>query len=606
MTVYRESTMAGIFQNQAERYGEKACLAYKREGKYSDLSWNQINEMVRNLSSFLTSKGIKRGDRVAIFSPNRYEWWVSDLALLSIGAIDVPIYATNSAEEALYVLDHSGAKACFTGEAERLEKLVGIRDRLPNLEFMVYYERDGQELGDNILAYDDALKIGEGLYDRDNFNKTLEDIQPSDPATIIYTSGTTGPPKGVVLSHNNFVSNVNQIMADFSQHLSDQDIFLSFLPLSHVLERTAGFYLPVRFGAKVAFAESFLTIQQDLQEIRPTLIISVPRLYEKIHMGILSKLKNASHIKKSLFGWAVKVATENLSYVCTGKDRKGAFAIKFRIADKLIFSKLKAALGMDRMKFAVSGGGPLSVSDGEFFLGMGIIILEGFGLTETTPVTNVNRPRLIKSGTVGPPLPETEIKLSSAGEILIKGPQVMLGYYNDEEATREVFTDDNFFRTGDIGSIDEDGYLSITGRMKEIIITSGGKNVSPQYIENSLKDSLYIEQISVIGDRRKYLSALIIPAFDELRKWANENGINFSNNEDLVKNDLVCELYQEEVDEYNKKFSRVEQIKRFTILPNEWTQDSGELTPTLKLKRRIIEKKYAGEIDGMYAEESRL
>lgn len=606
MTVYRESTMAGIFQNQAERYGKKACLAYKRDGKYSDLSWNQINEMVRNLSSFLTSKGIKRGDRVAIFSPNRYEWWVSDLALLSIGAIDVPVYATNSAEEALYVLDHSGAKACFTGEAERLEKLVGIRDRLPNLEFMVCYERDGQELEDNIFAYDDALKIGEGLYDRDNFDKTLEDIQPSDPATIIYTSGTTGPPKGVVLSHNNFVSNVNQIMADFSQHLSDQDIFLSFLPLSHVLERTAGFYLPIRFGAKVAFAESFLTIQQDLQEVRPTLIISVPRLYEKIHMGILSKLKNASHIKKSLFGWAVKVASENLPYVCTGKDRKGAFAIKFRIADKLIFSKLKAALGMDRMKFAVSGGGPLSVSDGEFFLGMGIIILEGFGLTETTPVTNVNRPRLIKSGTVGPPLPETEIRLSSTGEILIKGPQVMLGYYNDEEATREVFTEDNFFRTGDIGSIDEDGYLSITGRMKEIIITSGGKNVSPQYIENSLKDSLYIEQISVIGDRRKYLSALIIPAFDELRKWANENGINFSDNEDLVKNDLVCKLYQEEIDEYNKKFSRVEQIKRFTILPNEWTQDSGELTPTLKLKRRIIEKKYAGEIDDMYTEESGL
>jgi long-chain acyl-CoA synthetase len=367
-----------------------------------------------------------------------------------------------------------------------------------------------------------------------------------------------------------------------------------------VLERTAGYYLPVSIGAKVAFAEDFSKLQQNLVEVRPTVIISVPRLYEKVRAGILSKVNGASRFKRALFKWAVSLASENLPYVCNGKQRKGLFALKYHVADRLIFSKLKKTLGMDRLRLAVSGGGPLSVSDGEFFLGMEIVVLEGFGLTETTPVTHVNRPWLIKPGTVGPPVKDTTVKLSEEGEILFKGPQVMMGYYKDEEGTREAFTKDGFFRSGDIGAIDEDGYLSITGRIKDIIVTSGGKNISPQLIEESLKDSRFIEQLSIIGDRRKYLSALVIPAFDELRRWAQECDIEFRDNEELIQNDAVVNLFEKEFERCTRHLSQVERIKKFRLLSKEWSQQTGELTPTLKTKRRVVEEKYKELIEEMY------
>jgi len=434
----------------------------------------------------------------------------------------------------------------------------------------------------------------------EEFDGRLRSIKPSDPATIIYTSGTTASPKGVMLSHNNFISNVRYVRDDFKGALCDKDLFLSFLPLSHVLERTAGYYLAVRIGATVAFAEEFSKLQENLIEVRPTVIVSVPRLYEKIHATILSKITDVSGIKKALFKWAVRVALENLPYVCRNNPRKGWFAIKYRLADRLIFSKLKAAIGMDRIKLAVSGGGPLSVSDAEFFLGMDIVVLEGFGLTETSPVTNVNRPWLIKPGTVGPPLKDTTIKFSDGGEILVKGPQLMMGYYKDEEATREVFTKDGFFRTGDIGSADVDGYLSITGRIKDIIITSGGKNISPQLIENKLKDSKFIEQVSVIGDRKKYLSALVVPAFDELKKYAQKNGIEFRENQELIQDNRVLLLFEKEIEKCMRHFSRVEGIKKFRLLSVEWSQQTGELTPTQKIKRRVVERKYREVIEGMY------
>ena len=353
MASYGETSMAAVFQNKVRTYGERACVKYKKEGSYTDLSWNEMGDMVRKLASFLISKGVEEGDRVAIFSHNRYEWWVSDLAILSIGAVDVPIYSTNSAEEAFYVLDHSRSKACLVGERGHLDKVLGSLKRLPSLEFTVCFdELDGDA---SALTLAEAMEQGAQQDNDAEFTRRLSSVKPSDPATIIYTSGTTGPPKGVVLSHDNFVSNVNQVMVDFNTLLSDDDIFLSFLPLSHVLERTAGYYLPLRLGATVAFAEHFITIQDNLGEIQPTIIVSVPRLYEKIHSGILSKLQDAPRIKKALFNWAVGIAAQNLPHVCTGIPRTGLFALKYAIADRLIFSKLKAALGMNRMKFAVSG-----------------------------------------------------------------------------------------------------------------------------------------------------------------------------------------------------------------------------------------------------------
>lgn len=599
MTKYKETSVAAIFQNQVQRYKDKACVAYKKDGVYVDISWNEMNEMIRKVGLYLISLGIKKGDKIAIFSPNRYEWWIADQAILSIGAVNVPIYATNSSEEAHYVLYHSESKACFIATEEHLEKVLIIKRKLPKLKTLILFDQPPKK-SKNIIRLNDALEKGNAYKNKAVFDKRLNAIKPKDLATIIYTSGTTGNPKGVMLSHNNFVANLNQINKDYSEFFSDDEVYLSFLPLSHSFERTVGYYTPVKMGAKVVFAEDFSTLQENLLEVRPTMIVSVPRLYEKIHAGILAKVADAPGIKKALFNWAMRIASKNLPYICADKPRRGLFAKQYNIADKLIFSKLKEALGLDKVKFQMSGGGPLSVSDAEFFLGMGILVLEGFGLTETTPVTNANRPGIIKPGSVGPPISNTIIRLSDEGEVLIKGPQVMMGYYKDKKATSEAFTKDGFFRTGDIGIIDELGRLSITGRIKDIIVTAGGKNISPQNLENSLKASKFIEQVAIIGDRRKYLSALIIPAFEELHKWARNNDLAFTDNRDLISNEKVIELFANEIEEHTQQFSRVEQIRRFRLLDAEWTQETDELTPTLKVKRRIIEKKYAQEIESMY------
>jgi long-chain acyl-CoA synthetase len=331
--------------------------------------------------------------------------------------------------------------------------------------------------------------------------------------------------------------------------------------------------------------------------------VSVPRIYEKVHSGITGKVAMAPPVKKALFNWAMGIAKANLPYICENRERSGIFALKYRIADKIIFSKIKATLGMDRLVAAISGGGPLSVSDAEFFLGMGIKVLEGFGLTETTPIVTGNKPKCIKAGSVGPAVKDTIIKISDDGEILIKGPQVMKGYYKNEEATREAFTEDGFFRTGDIGEIDKDGYLRITGRIKDLIVTSGGKNISPQNIENDLLTSSFIEQVAVIGDNRKYLSALIVPSFPALESWAKEQNIAFANRRELTTKPEVNKLYAQELELYMKDYGRVEQIKKFLLMEKEWSQDTGEMTPTMKLKRAVIRKKFEKEIESMYPPE---
>ena len=600
---YRETSMGAIFQNRVQELGEKACVAYKNaQGVYTDISWRQMDEMVRKVGYFLLSRGIKPGDKIALFSPNRYEWWVTDLAILSIGAVNVPIYATNSAVEAKYIIENSDSVICFTGEKEHLDKVMEVRDKLPGLREIIVFD-DLKSSVEGVIDLKEAMKQGSAFDGKAGFEERLKSINPDDMATIIYTSGTTGDPKGVMLSHNNFISNVNQLYSVDPELFKEEHTLLSFLPLSHSFERTVGYYSALNAGKKVCFAEDFSKILQNLQEVRPTLIVSVPRLYEKIHAGILAKVSEAPSVKKALFNWAMSLAKKNLPYICRDKPRKGLFALQYALADKIIFSKPKAALGMDRLRFALSGGGPLSVSDAEFFLGMGIKVCEGFGLTETSPVTHGNRPDFIKPGTVGPALKDTLVKIGEGGEVLIKGPQVMMGYYKNEAATKEVMTEDGFFRTGDIGEIDSDGYLKITGRIKDLIVTSGGKNISPQNIENSLKTSIYIEQVAVIGDNRKYLSALIVPAFAELENWAKNNGISFASRRELLEHPEVQKLFAGEIQENTKHYARVEQIRKFKLLDAEWSQQTDELTPTLKVKRRVIDKKYAREIESMYAED---
>jgi long-chain acyl-CoA synthetase len=601
MGSYQVKSMASIFQNRVQELGDKACVAYKDvQGVYVDISWRQMDEMVRKVAYYLISRGVKPGEKVALFSPNRYEWWVADLAILSVGAVNVPVYATNSAQETRYIIENSDSVVCFAGEKGHLDKVLEVKGQLPNLrDVIIFNDLPSPVVG--VVDLKEAMRQGAEAPQVSEFEKRISEINPADLATIIYTSGTTGDPKGVMLSHSNFLSNVGQIY-DIDPNLFKQDLlYLSFLPLSHSFERTVGYYLPLNCGHKVVFAEDFSKLPKNLTEVRPTIIVSVPRLYEKIHAGILAKISGAKPLIKFLFNWAMSVARRNLPYVCDDKPRTGLFALEYALANKLLLSKLKTSLGMDRLRFALSGGGPLSVSDAEFFLGMGIKVCEGFGLSETTPVTNGNRPSHIKPGTVGPAVKDTVIKIGEGGEVLIKGPQVMMGYYKNEGATKEVMTGDGFFRTGDIGEVDGEGYLKITGRIKDLIITSGGKNISPQNIENSLKTSPYIEQVAVIGDNRNFLSALVVPAFAELENWAAANNVPFSSHKELISHPQVNALFEAEIKEYTRMFARVEQIRRFRLLDVEWSQGTDELTPTLKIKRRVINAKYAAEIESMYA-----
>ncbi|MEA2102278.1 MAG: long-chain fatty acid--CoA ligase [Thermodesulfobacteriota bacterium] len=605
MAHYEETSMAAVYLNKAEELGDLASVAYKGpDGQYKDISWKHMSEMIKDMASYLVSRGVKKGDKITLFSENRYEWWVANLAICAVGAIDVPIYATNAPNEAKYIIDNSDSSLCIVGQKQHLDRVIKVRDELPDLGDIIVFD-DLEQTPDKVITLKTALKKGNALQDKNmgEIDKRLKSIDPSTMASILYTSGTTGDPKGVMLSHNNYLANCRQLSVVAGELLKDDQTFLSFLPLSHSFERTVGFHWPFANGKKVAFAEDFSKILENFQEVRPTMIVSVPRLYEKIHSGIVSKVSDASGTKKALFNWAMGIARKNLPYICNDRPRTGLFALQYGLADKLIFSKLRVALGMDKLKFALSGGGPLSVSDAEFFLGMGIGVLEGFGLTETTPVTNANVPGAIQAGTIGPAVIDTEEKIGDEGEFLVKGPQIMLGYYKNDAATKEAFTEDGFFRTGDIAEIAPDGYVRITGRLKELIVTSGGKNISPQNIENALKASSFIEQLAIIGDNRKYLSALIVPSFEQLEKWAGENNISFDNHAKLLQNEEVKHLFEEQINTYMQDFARVEQIRKFSLLETEWSQETDEMTPTLKLKRKVINAKYAKEIQEMYPED---
>jgi len=605
VTIFKEKSIPAVFHNNAEKFQDRPYASYRKDGVYTDISWKEMQEMVNNLSYYLLSKKIKKGDKVAVFANNRYEWHLAALAITSIGAVDVPIYSTNSPEESKYVLTNSDAKFCFAGSKEQLENVLSIKKSTPKVKEYVVFDKVKSK-DSSVQQLDAVLKEGKKNPNDKMVAKRIEAIEKDDLCTLIYTSGTTGNPKGVMLTHNNFYSNVKNTYAEMKNKdtgeslITEEDTFLSFLPLSHSLERTAGFHGAVYKGCKTAFAVDIKTILEDFVDVRPTVIICVPRIYEKIHAAVLGKVALASPIKKAIFGFAASQAKKNLPNACKDLPPTGFL---YGLADKLVFSKLKVTLGMDRLRYAISGGAPLSVSDAEFFIGMGLKILEGFGLTETSPITTFNRPWDMRPGTVGTVIPDTEIKISDEGELLIKGPQIMAGYYKNEAATKEVTAKGKFFRTGDIAVIDEEGFLRITGRIKDIIVTAGGKNISPQNIENSVKDSQFVEQIAIIGDKRKFLSALIVPAFAELEAFAQQEGIEFGDVTELLTNSKVLDLFRKEIDAKTTQFARVEQIRKFTLIKAEWTQETGELTPTQKIKRKSVTEIYTNEIEAMYKDE---
>ncbi len=595
---YSEKSIAGIFHNRAQQYRHEACVRYKENGKFTDISWDEMQKKVTNLGLGLIALGVKKGDMVAIFSDNRWEWLVADLAILSITASDAPIYATNSGPEAAYIVNDSGSKIVFISDQDHLERTLASKNEMPGLETIITFDPIATD-DTNILTLDQVMEMGAQSKEKDAFDERLNAIDSEDLATLIYTSGTTGQPKGVMLTHNNFVANIKQC---YESHptIGHHDVALSFLPWSHSLGRTVSVYLMYDIGAVNYLAESFQTILEDLQASRPTLVVSVPRLFEKIHSGLLSKVEKAPPTKKKLFGWATSVADRAVDFRVQREPVPFFLNLQYNIAEKLVFSKMRDALGMDKISIFISGGGAIATEIDRFFNGIGINVHNGYGLTETTPVTNANTFEVFSFGSVGPPFPRTDIIIAEDGEILIKGPQVMKGYFNKPEETKAVFTEDGWFMTGDIGFIDERGCLHITDRKKDLIVTAGGKNISPQNIENTLSANLYIEQAVTIGEGKKYLSAIIVPNFIELSSYAKSQGISFTGNEDLIEKPAIVKFYDEKIKELMKDYARVEQIRKFTLLPHEFSIETGELTPTLKLKRKVINEKYLPVIDGMY------
>lgn len=591
-----DDTIPEMIKNRVQKYGDRQMMYVKRGGEWRKITWNEFWSKAKRLGLGMISLGIKPGDRVAIFSDNSPEWQMTDIAVLSIGAADVPLYSTITPKQAEYILSDSGSRTCFVGSEDHLHRVEEVWGNLP--ELMKVVTMDGTKSDNpNVITFEELMKIGDEYEKPEEFDKRLEALKPDDLCSIVYTSGTTGNPKGAMLTHDNFLSNVKACSEII--HVTDEDVCLSYLPLSHVLERMSGYYSSLYNGATIYHATSIDTILPELSEVRPHFMVSVPRLYEKFYAGVLANVESQSPFKQRVFNWATRIGREVSKLKVEHKPIPAWLKLRYSIANKLVFKQIYELMG-GRLKFFVSGGGPLAKEIAEFFHSLGIVIIEGYGLTETSPVTNVNRPDELRFGSVGPPIPGVEIKIAEDGEILVRGPNVMKGYWNKPEETAEAIDSEGWFHTGDIGHIDDDGYLYITDRKKDIIVTAGGKNIAPQNIENALITCKYIEQVCVIGDKRKYLSALIVPNFEELEKWAKANGIEYENTEKLVEDQRTYDLIKGEIDNLLKDFDRHEQIVKFLLLTEEMTIASGLLTPTLKVRRRQVAETFADDIEKLY------
>lgn len=572
-------TLPQMFLAQAARLGERAVFHVKKEGEYQPVSWEQARVEIEETALGLLDLGVQPGDRVAILSENRPEWAIADLGILSAGAVTVPIYATLTGKEAEVILRNSGARVLFTSNTEMMGKVVHLQKEL-DLK-IVLFDAPYRVSGPRVWWFGELLGLGNTAtaQQREGLARQIREGNPEDPASIIYTSGTTGDPKGVVLTHANFLSNcegVRQVIP-----IGEEDVLLSFLPLSHVFERMAGYYFVLSVGGAIAYAESLEAVPHNLLEARPTVITGVPRFYEKMHDRILEAVRAAPPLKRALFRWALRAGRKN------------------RIADRLVLSKLRARMG-GRIRFCVSGGAPLPKAIAEFFYAAGILIVEGYGLTETSPVITCNRVDRFRFGTVGLAIPGVEVRIAADGEILTRGPHVMRGYYQNPAATAEVIDAEGWFHTGDVGRLDPDGFLSITDRKKDLIKTSGGKMVAPQNLEAALKADPLIADCVVIGDRRKYLTALVVPNLEKLLELARGKGIPARSARDLVWNPEAHAFVWERVERVNRSLASFEQIKKIALLPEPFSLGSGELTPTLKVKRRVVSERYAEQIEELY------
>ncbi|HSG81157.1 MAG TPA: long-chain fatty acid--CoA ligase [Gemmatimonadota bacterium] len=593
--------LAQMFLEAVERYHKPDALRRKVSGAWRSISHAEVYADVKNLALGLKALGIAAGDRIAILSENRPEWLISDFACVMAQTVSVPLYPVLPAEQIAYMLQDSEARAVLVSTAEQLAKVRELRGRVPSLEQVILFDSlPAGQSGTHSFA--EVLALGEaraaGTSDEEYRSPALA-TAPDDMLTILYTSGTTGRPKGVMLTHNNLYSNVRAALESID--IGPHDVSLSVLPLSHVFERMVGHYTMFGGGATIAYAESFEAVGSNFVEVRPTLMSLVPRGYEKIYSQVEAVAREGGATKQKLLRWSIDVGSRWVNTKLAGEKPAAWLALQRAVADRLVFSKLRARTG-GRMRLFISGGAPLNPDLARFFLSAGLTIIEGYGLTETSPVIALNRPDRIRIGTVGQPLSGVEVAIATDGEILTRGPHVMKGYYKDPEATAAAIDRDGWFHTGDIGELDREGYLSITDRKKDLIVTAGGKNIAPQPIENRVANNPYVSQVVMIGDRRRFPILIIAPEFSALESWARAQGITFESREQLVRDPQVVDFMEREILAGLADLARYERPKKIALLPRELSIDMGEITPTLKVRRRVIEQKYSELIDPLYKE----
>jgi long-chain acyl-CoA synthetase len=589
-------TISQIVLNTVKTYPKDALMLYKKEGKYVPISTEEFGNRVKYLSLGLKELGLNPQDKLLILAENGPDWVTTDFATLCLGGITVPVYTSLVPDQIRYIIDDSDAKVVVCSSRDLWQKIEVIKSQLMKVNHYIIMESEAPE---GAIPYAHLIERGKKIAQESPglFEKMALEAKPEDLASIIYTSGTTGIPKGVMLTHGNFISNIKTL--DSVVEFIHTDVILSFLPLSHVLERMTTFSFLYK-GCTIGYAESVETVADNLLEIRPTIMISVPRLFDKIYAKVIDSVLTGSALKKKIFYWALKVGKKYGERKLANAPLSGFLQFKRNLAHKLVFSKILEKTG-GRVKFFVSGGAPLSKDVAEFFYALGLVILEGYGLTETSPVIAVNTFENMRFGTVGKPIPGVEVKIAEDGEILAKGPNVMKGYYKKEAETKEVF-EGGWFHTGDIGYLDKDGFLVITDRKKDLIVTAGGKNVAPQPIENMIKTNPYVSSVLVLGNNRRFISAIVVPDFEKLEPYARLKNIPYESLADLVKKQEIVDFLLAEIDRSTPNLASYEKVKRIILLDKDFEIEADEMTPTLKVKRNIVEQKYKNVIDSLYRE----
>ncbi len=600
-TIHGQDTLPRLFRHVVRERGDAVAMREKHLGIWRSITWRQYGERAKHVGLGLVALGFRPGDVVSVIAENCPEWLYTDLGTMSVGGVTNGIYTTDSAKQIEYIVNDSGSRFFCAENEEQLDKILEVRARCPQLVKIIVFDMEGLHgfTDEQVMPFDELLDLGE-RYDREHpgaFDPMVEIAKPGDLAILVYTSGTTGPPKGAMLSHRNVLFQLGY--SDFITEPREGDQQLSFLPLAHIAERTFSVFYPLHSGATVNFAENIDTVPANVREVAPAVFFAVPRIWEKFYSGVELRMREATFAGRLAYGWAISVGTRMAAAKIEGRRPTAGLRLLYRVADLLVLDNLRRSIGMHRVRGAATGAAPIAPELVRWYLSLGIDMREVYGQTENCGLATAMPGNRIKLGTVGRARPDTEVRLSPEGEILLRGPHVFLGYYNKPEKTAETIVD-GWLHTGDVGSIDDEGFVTITDRMKDIIITAGGKNITPSEIENQLKFSPYISDAVVIGDRRKFLSCLVMIDHETVAQFAQERNVPFTNFASLCRSKEVQDLIWGEIERVNRQLARVETIKKFSLIEQILTAEDEELTPTMKLKRTYVNVKYKDVIDGMY------